>query len=49
MWCKYSYVSGFFDGSFFVQAALSALKQFSEQGLDPVEGAMKVENGAHEK
>ncbi|XP_065483469.1 double-stranded RNA-binding protein Staufen homolog 2 isoform X4 [Caloenas nicobarica] len=31
------------------QAALSALKQFSEQGLDPVEGAMKVENGAHEK
>ncbi|KAK2527950.1 hypothetical protein Q9233_007726 [Columba guinea] len=30
-------------------AALSALKQFSEQGLDPVEGAMKVENGAHEK
>ncbi|NWQ74210.1 STAU2 protein, partial [Columbina picui] len=31
------------------QAALSALKQFSEQGLDPVEGAMKVENGAHEE
>ncbi|NXG94370.1 STAU2 protein, partial [Stercorarius parasiticus] len=31
------------------QAALSALKQFSEQGLDPVEGAMKVENGSHEK
>ncbi|XP_051468739.1 double-stranded RNA-binding protein Staufen homolog 2 isoform X2 [Apus apus] len=30
------------------QAALSALKQFSEQGLDPVEGAMKVENGSHE-
>ncbi|KAI1243449.1 hypothetical protein IHE44_0001070, partial [Lamprotornis superbus] len=30
-------------------AALSALKQFSEQGLDPVEGAMKVENGSHEK
>ncbi|KAK6491001.1 double-stranded RNA-binding protein Staufen-like protein 2-like isoform X2 [Huso huso] len=27
------------------QAALSALKQLSEQGLDPVEGAMKVENG----
>ncbi|NXN76054.1 STAU2 protein, partial [Himantopus himantopus] len=31
------------------QAALSALKQFSEQGLDPVEGAMKVENGSHDK
>ncbi|XP_075561323.1 double-stranded RNA-binding protein Staufen homolog 2 isoform X2 [Pelecanus crispus] len=31
------------------QAALSALKQFSEQGLDPVEGTMKVENGSHEK
>ncbi|NWH74875.1 STAU2 protein, partial [Piaya cayana] len=31
------------------QAALSALKQFSEQGLDPVDGAMKVENGSHEK
>ncbi|NXO23227.1 STAU2 protein, partial [Cisticola juncidis] len=31
------------------QAALSALKQFSEQGLDPVEAAMKVENGSHEK
>ncbi|NXP17421.1 STAU2 protein, partial [Scytalopus superciliaris] len=31
------------------QAALSALKQFSEQGLDTVEGAMKVENGSHEK
>ncbi|XP_026699500.1 double-stranded RNA-binding protein Staufen homolog 2 isoform X2 [Athene noctua] len=31
------------------QAALSALKQFSEQGLDPVEGAMKVENASHEK
>ncbi|XP_074673487.1 double-stranded RNA-binding protein Staufen homolog 2 isoform X2 [Strix aluco] len=31
------------------QAALSALKQFSEQGLDPVEGAMKVENTSHEK
>ncbi|XP_029866644.1 double-stranded RNA-binding protein Staufen homolog 2 isoform X4 [Aquila chrysaetos chrysaetos] len=31
------------------QAALSALKQFSEQGLDPVEGAMKVENRSHEK
>ncbi|XP_033856042.3 double-stranded RNA-binding protein Staufen homolog 2-like isoform X4 [Acipenser ruthenus] len=27
------------------KAALSALKQLSEQGLDPVEGAMKVENG----
>ncbi|XP_037748364.1 double-stranded RNA-binding protein Staufen homolog 2 isoform X4 [Chelonia mydas] len=31
------------------QAALSALKQFSEQELDPVEGAMKVENGTLEK
>ncbi|NXL29044.1 STAU2 protein, partial [Glaucidium brasilianum] len=31
------------------QAALSALKQFSEQGLDPVEGTMKVENASHEK
>lgn len=31
------------------QAALSALKQFSEQGLDPVEGTMKVENGSLEK
>ncbi|XP_065441840.1 double-stranded RNA-binding protein Staufen homolog 2 isoform X23 [Chrysemys picta bellii] len=31
------------------QAALSALKQFSEQGLDPVEGTMKVENGTLEK
>ncbi|KAM9387922.1 double-stranded RNA-binding protein Staufen homolog 2 isoform 1-T1 [Phaethornis superciliosus] len=31
------------------QAALSALKQFSEQGLDPVEGAMKIENGSHEQ
>eukprot|EP00075_Anas_platyrhynchos_P018901 XP_027308154.1 double-stranded RNA-binding protein Staufen homolog 2 isoform X1 [Anas platyrhynchos] len=31
------------------KAALSALKQFSEQGLDPVEGAMKVENGSLEK
>ncbi|XP_068021994.1 double-stranded RNA-binding protein Staufen homolog 2 isoform X2 [Melanerpes formicivorus] len=31
------------------QAALSALKQFSEQGLDPVEGPLKVENGSHEK
>uniref|UniRef100_A0A8C0FJ83 Double-stranded RNA-binding protein Staufen homolog 2 n=1 Tax=Bubo bubo TaxID=30461 RepID=A0A8C0FJ83_BUBBB len=31
------------------QAALSALKQFSEQGLDPVEGAMKFENTSHEK
>ncbi|XP_043923161.1 double-stranded RNA-binding protein Staufen homolog 2 [Protopterus annectens] len=30
------------------QAALSALKQLSEQGLDPVDGAMKVENGAIE-
>ncbi|NXU72648.1 STAU2 protein, partial [Oreotrochilus melanogaster] len=31
------------------QAALSALKQFSEQGLDPVEGAMKIESGSHEQ
>ncbi|XP_006004570.1 double-stranded RNA-binding protein Staufen homolog 2 isoform X2 [Latimeria chalumnae] len=31
------------------QAALSALKQLSEQGLDPVEGAIKVENGSLEK
>ncbi|XP_064010709.1 double-stranded RNA-binding protein Staufen homolog 2 isoform X1 [Pogoniulus pusillus] len=31
------------------QAALSALKQFSEQGLDPVEGALRVENGSCEK
>uniref|UniRef100_A0A8D0HRW8 Double-stranded RNA-binding protein Staufen homolog 2 n=1 Tax=Sphenodon punctatus TaxID=8508 RepID=A0A8D0HRW8_SPHPU len=31
------------------QAALNALKQFSEQGLDPVEGAMNVENGSLEK
>ncbi|XP_038665543.1 double-stranded RNA-binding protein Staufen homolog 2 isoform X4 [Scyliorhinus canicula] len=30
------------------QAALSALKQLSEQGLDPVEGAVKVENGSIE-
>uniref|UniRef100_A0A673L8T7 Double-stranded RNA-binding protein Staufen homolog 2-like n=1 Tax=Sinocyclocheilus rhinocerous TaxID=307959 RepID=A0A673L8T7_9TELE len=28
------------------QAALSALKQLSEQGLDPVDGPMKVENGS---
>ncbi|XP_027030131.1 double-stranded RNA-binding protein Staufen homolog 2 isoform X2 [Tachysurus fulvidraco] len=27
------------------QAALSALKQLSEQGLDPVDGGVKVENG----
>ncbi|XP_028924826.1 double-stranded RNA-binding protein Staufen homolog 2 isoform X2 [Ornithorhynchus anatinus] len=31
------------------QAALSALKQFSEQGLDPVEGAPKMGNGSLEK
>ncbi|XP_033849522.3 double-stranded RNA-binding protein Staufen homolog 2 isoform X2 [Acipenser ruthenus] len=31
------------------QAALSALKQLSEQGLDPVEGALKVENGSRER
>ncbi|XP_054840733.1 double-stranded RNA-binding protein Staufen homolog 2 isoform X2 [Eublepharis macularius] len=31
------------------QAALSALKQFSEQGLDPVDGTTKVENGSLEK
>lgn len=30
------------------QAALSALKQLSEQGLDPVEGAIKMENGSVE-
>ncbi|XP_029447346.1 double-stranded RNA-binding protein Staufen homolog 2 isoform X5 [Rhinatrema bivittatum] len=30
------------------QAALSALKQFSERGLDPVEGTMKAENGSIE-
>ncbi|XP_078072443.1 double-stranded RNA-binding protein Staufen homolog 2 isoform X3 [Mustelus asterias] len=30
------------------QAALSALKQLSEQGLNPVEGAIKVENGSIE-
>ncbi|KAL8182018.1 UNVERIFIED_CONTAM: Double-stranded RNA-binding protein Staufen 2 [Gekko kuhli] len=31
------------------EAALSALKQFSEQGLDPVDGTTKVENGSLEK
>lgn len=31
------------------QAALSALKQFSEQGLDPLEGAMNIEKGSLEK
>ncbi|XP_036685736.1 double-stranded RNA-binding protein Staufen homolog 2 isoform X8 [Balaenoptera ricei] len=31
------------------QAALSALKQFSEQGLDPMEGAMNIEKGSLEK
>uniref|UniRef100_A0A8C9RWG3 Double-stranded RNA-binding protein Staufen homolog 2 n=1 Tax=Scleropages formosus TaxID=113540 RepID=A0A8C9RWG3_SCLFO len=31
------------------QAALSALKQLSEQGLDPVDGPIKVENGSREK
>ncbi|XP_041103449.1 double-stranded RNA-binding protein Staufen homolog 2-like isoform X2 [Polyodon spathula] len=31
------------------QAALNALKQLSEQGLDPVEGTMKVENGSRER
>ncbi|XP_036373330.1 double-stranded RNA-binding protein Staufen homolog 2 [Megalops cyprinoides] len=30
------------------QAALSALKQLSEQGLDPVDGPIKVENGSRE-
>uniref|UniRef100_A0A4W3H279 Double-stranded RNA-binding protein Staufen homolog 2 n=1 Tax=Callorhinchus milii TaxID=7868 RepID=A0A4W3H279_CALMI len=30
------------------QAALSALKQLSEQGLDPMEGAIKIENGSVE-
>uniref|UniRef100_A0A8C1X6C0 Double-stranded RNA-binding protein Staufen homolog 2 n=1 Tax=Cyprinus carpio TaxID=7962 RepID=A0A8C1X6C0_CYPCA len=29
------------------QAALSALKQLSEQGLDPVDGPIKVENGSY--
>ncbi|XP_077023124.1 double-stranded RNA-binding protein Staufen homolog 2 isoform X4 [Tamandua tetradactyla] len=32
-----------------LKAALSALKQFSEQGLDPVEGAMNIEKGSLEK
>lgn len=31
------------------QAALSALKQFSEQGLDPVDGTLNVEKGSLEK
>nr|XP_060631468.1 double-stranded RNA-binding protein Staufen homolog 2 isoform X2 [Anolis sagrei ordinatus] len=31
------------------QAALSALKQFSEHGLDPVEGTSEVENSSFEK
>nr|XP_056710126.1 double-stranded RNA-binding protein Staufen homolog 2 isoform X2 [Euleptes europaea] len=31
------------------QAALSALKQFSEEGLDPVDETTKVENGSLEK
>nr|XP_030715415.1 double-stranded RNA-binding protein Staufen homolog 2 isoform X4 [Globicephala melas] len=31
------------------QAALSALKQFSEQGLDPMEGAMNIEKASLEK
>uniref|UniRef100_A0A8C3YNQ7 Double-stranded RNA-binding protein Staufen homolog 2 n=1 Tax=Catagonus wagneri TaxID=51154 RepID=A0A8C3YNQ7_9CETA len=31
------------------QAALSALKQFSEQGLEPMEGAMNIEKGSLEK
>ncbi|XP_074134983.1 double-stranded RNA-binding protein Staufen homolog 2 isoform X2 [Sminthopsis crassicaudata] len=31
------------------QAALNALKQFSEQGLDPLEGAIKTENGSFEQ
>ncbi|XP_035270749.1 double-stranded RNA-binding protein Staufen homolog 2 isoform X4 [Anguilla anguilla] len=31
------------------QAALSALKQLSEQGLDPADGPIKVENGSREK
>nr|XP_058898920.1 double-stranded RNA-binding protein Staufen homolog 2 isoform X7 [Kogia breviceps] len=31
------------------QAALSALKQFSEQGLDPMDGAMNIEKGSLEK
>ncbi|XP_063780002.1 double-stranded RNA-binding protein Staufen homolog 2 isoform X10 [Pseudophryne corroboree] len=32
-----------------LQAALSALKQFSEQGLDSVEGALMAENGPFEQ
>uniref|UniRef100_A0A2K6EQH2 Staufen double-stranded RNA binding protein 2 n=1 Tax=Propithecus coquereli TaxID=379532 RepID=A0A2K6EQH2_PROCO len=31
------------------QAALSALKQFSEQGLDPIDGAMNIEKSSLEK
>ncbi|XP_044279867.1 double-stranded RNA-binding protein Staufen homolog 2 isoform X3 [Varanus komodoensis] len=31
------------------EAALSALKQFSEQGLDPVDETLKVENSSFEK
>ncbi|KAJ7338925.1 hypothetical protein JRQ81_012827 [Phrynocephalus forsythii] len=31
------------------QAALSALKQFSEEGLDPVDGTVAAENGSFEK
>ncbi|XP_021528368.2 double-stranded RNA-binding protein Staufen homolog 2 isoform X7 [Aotus nancymaae] len=31
------------------QAALSALKQFSEQGLDPIDGTMNIEKGPLEK
>ncbi|KAM8785146.1 double-stranded RNA-binding protein Staufen homolog 2 isoform 2-T6 [Rhynchonycteris naso] len=31
------------------QAALSALKQFSEQGLDPMEGTMNIEKSSLEK
>ncbi|KAL1248796.1 hypothetical protein QQF64_022114 [Cirrhinus molitorella] len=31
---------------YLTQAALSALKQLSEQGLDPVDGPIKVENGS---
>nr|KAF6405737.1 staufen double-stranded RNA binding protein 2 [Rousettus aegyptiacus] len=31
------------------RAALSALKQFSEQGLDPMEGTMNIEKGSLEK
>ncbi|KAG5850199.1 hypothetical protein ANANG_G00079700 [Anguilla anguilla] len=37
------------DGARLLGAALSALKQLSEQGLDPADGPIKVENGSREK